>query len=75
MRKRKVKLSTLGNQTLFANLRFVHPFLSRTFRAITEEETNSEEVFQELFPGEQTDLAKLTAIYKYQQCDTKTKTT
>jgi hypothetical protein len=75
MRKRNVKLSTLGNQTLFANLRFVHPFLNRTFRTLTEEDTKSEEVFQELFPGEVIDFPKLTAIYKYQKCDIKTKTT
>ncbi len=67
-------MSTLGKEHVKANLTRLFPFLNSSFRIINKDEINSKKVLSEIFGDTETDMIKLYAIYKFQQCDTKTKT-
>lgn len=75
MAKTKQAMSVLGNQTKATHLKRLHPFLNRDFKQLKKADMD-ENTFKELFPEDKTtQLWKLDAIYKYQQCDTKTRET
>lgn len=75
--KAKASMSTLGSTHTAQHLKRLHPFLqNRQFRVLKKDEVKSVEVLKELF--NETDEAKLwmvDAVYKLQQCDTKTRET
>lgn len=74
--KKTVKLSCLGNQHVRDNLIRFYPFLRNEFRQIKESEIKKVSVFEELFgPDVEVNLEFLRVIFKFQQCDTKTRTT
>ena len=74
--KKKVQMSTLGNQHTKDNLKRFYPFLRKEFRIVKENEIDKPEVLKELFPDdENADQEWVRAIFKFQQCDTKNKET
>lgn len=76
MAKKNVKLSSLGNQHIKENLKRFYPFLNENFRTVTNKDIGNEESFKELFGSETlVNLEYIRALYIYQQCDTKHRTT
>jgi hypothetical protein len=74
--KKKVALSGLGSQHQADNLRRFYPFLRNQYRLISLDEIQSEKVFKELFgDNAEVNLEHLNALYQFQQCDIKTRTT
>ncbi len=74
MAKKNVPLSSLGSQHVKDNLRRFYPFLRKEFRIVKETELGNEKVFKELFGDEaEVNLEYIRAIFKYQQCDIKTR--
>lgn len=68
MKKIKLPLGTsLQTEQRKEHFKRVLPFLRKPYRAITEKETKSVDVFSELFPNDTVDLSKLRAIFKFQQ--------
>lgn len=66
MKKRKIQLKDLKNDHVKRHLLHFNPFLKNTFRKLKADELKNIKVLQELFGENETDLSKLTAVYKYQ---------
>jgi hypothetical protein len=65
--KKQRPMRDLGKENLRKHLILFFPFLKRKFRKILESDLNNEETFEELFPGEKYESAKIKAIYELQK--------
>lgn len=64
--KKKVELKDLGKVHTKDFLKQFHPFLRNEYRAVLENELESDKVLKELFGENETELYKLQAVYAYQ---------
>lgn len=73
--KNKIPMSTLGSSHTRDNLSRMFPFLlTYKGRVVLKTEIKSTKVLAELFGEDEEDINKLYALYKFQQCDTSTRT-
>ena len=73
--KNKTPMSTLGSKHTRDNLSRMFPFLlDYKGRVVLKTEIKSTKVLAELFGENEDDINKLYALYKFQQCDTSTRT-
>lgn len=64
--KKRLVMKNLGKEHTKAHLKRLFPFLEKEYRAITEKEIKSKEVFKELFGEESFDEEKLRRLFLYQ---------